>query len=200
MWHDNRRRPPSRQPWLLLVSFWRRMLCCWATWCCVQRSRVTMWVACPASETSKSPKSPRPEPPTENRNRGGGLSTQVRRSMATSSHHCRRLYLAPGRLETWASTPLCCSQPCNPAQPDDNPSLLQRQQHEQIYCNELVLLRTTLPCFASLRRYPPRLPVACRVPRASCPVPRARVHLTRLLLVAGRFGEGPPRSSSSSPV
>lgn len=63
-----------------------------------------------------------------------------------------------------ALDPTYCSQPCNPAQPDDDPSLLQRQQHKQIYCNELALLRTTHRCFASLRPYPPRLHLACLVP------------------------------------
>lgn len=84
--------------------------------------------------------------------------------------------------------PTCCSQPCNPARPDDGSSLLQRQQLKQIYCNELILLRSNSPWLRVTPLAPSSL--ARRVPRAC-------IHLTRRLLrVLADSVRGRPRFST----
>lgn len=116
-------------------------------------------------------------------------------STATSSHtpspsrSCQGVQL---RYPAAASTPhpaaTAALQPCTTRRRLS--SLLQRQQPEQMYCSELILLRTTHRRFTPLHPRPLLLPVACLLclytfdPGSAC---------------GGRLGEGPAQIEHAGP-
>lgn len=130
-------------------------------------------------------RSPSPENLSHSRESGAGVSTSI---LGWRRHLTERrpspVFQPSLSISSCCLDPTCCSQPCNPALPDDGSSLLQRrQQLKQIYCNELIFAEKQLTVAS---RHSDRTVLSCPS-RASC------LYIFDLAssACAGRFGEGP---------